>query len=364
MENDSGNADPSGQSATTIRLGEGDRRMKILVIRRDNIGDLVCTTPLLSMLRAHFPQAEICALVNSYNAAVLENNPDVNTVYAYTKAKHRAAGQSLLGIYLERVGQMLEMRRKRFDFAILAGGSATRALRLARMVKPAHIIAYADPAMRGVDLPVVADWNENSHEVEIACGLLSALGIAGPPPPVKVYADPVLASRICTSIAPDGSRRLIGIHISSRKPSQRWPAERFVELVRKLSVSGKITFVLLWSPGDESNPLHPGDDRKAKAILAALADQPITGYPTHKLQELIGVLSLCDAVICSDGGAMHLAAGLGKPIVCFFGRSNRNHWRPWGTSYDLLQPESLDVTDITVKEALEGFERLINKHSI
>ncbi|MBI3715416.1 MAG: hypothetical protein HY255_05435 [Betaproteobacteria bacterium] len=43
----------------------------LLVIRRDNIGDLVCTTPLLAALRTHFPQARIEVLANSYNAPVL-----------------------------------------------------------------------------------------------------------------------------------------------------------------------------------------------------------------------------------------------------------------------------------------------------
>jgi ADP-heptose:LPS heptosyltransferase len=335
--------------------------MKILVIRRDNIGDLVCTTPLLSMLHAHFPQAEICVLVNSYNAAVLENNPDVNAVYAYTKAKHRAAGQSLIGIYIERIRQMLEMRRKRFDYAILAGGSATRALKLVRMVQPRQVIAYVDSAVRGIDLPVARNWNENSHEVEVVCGLLSALGINGPPPPVRVYADPVLASRIRKQLALDESRRLIGIHISARKASQRWPAERFVELVKKLAASGNMNFVLLWSPGDETNPLHPGDDRKAAAILAALADQPITGYHTQRLQELIGVLSLCDIVFCSDGGAMHLAAGLGKPIVALFGRSNVNHWRPWGVPQAVLQKSSCEVNDISAQEVLDAINQLMTQ---
>ena len=56
---------------------------KILVIRRDNIGDLVCTTPLFQALRKRFPDAYLCALVNSYNLAVLENNPDVDRVYAF-----------------------------------------------------------------------------------------------------------------------------------------------------------------------------------------------------------------------------------------------------------------------------------------
>jgi hypothetical protein len=36
------------------------------------------------------------------------------------------------------------------------------------------------------------------------------------------------------------------------------------------------------------------------------------------LEQLMAGMSLCDALICSDGGAMHLAAGLDKPILAFF----------------------------------------------
>ena len=59
----------------------------ILVIRRDNIGDLVCTTPLITALRQRFPKAWIGALVNSYNARVLDGNPDQDEVFIYTKER-------------------------------------------------------------------------------------------------------------------------------------------------------------------------------------------------------------------------------------------------------------------------------------
>ena len=39
------------------------KRPSFLVVRRDNIGDLVCTTPLIAALRAHYPDAWIAALV-------------------------------------------------------------------------------------------------------------------------------------------------------------------------------------------------------------------------------------------------------------------------------------------------------------
>ena len=42
-----------------------DSAASFLVIRRDNIGDLVCTTPLFEALRLRFPSARIDALTNS-----------------------------------------------------------------------------------------------------------------------------------------------------------------------------------------------------------------------------------------------------------------------------------------------------------
>ena len=48
---------------------------RILIVRRDNIGDLACTTPLLKALRAQLPRAWLGALVTTYNAEVLARNP-------------------------------------------------------------------------------------------------------------------------------------------------------------------------------------------------------------------------------------------------------------------------------------------------
>jgi ADP-heptose:LPS heptosyltransferase len=117
--------------------------------------------------------------------------------------------------------------------------------------------------------------------------------------------------------------------------------------------------MLFWSPGSETNPHHPGDDEKAAWIVEATQDLPLLPWPTQRLAELMGGLAACGVVVCSDGGAMHIAAGLGKPIVCFFGLSDPDRWHPWGTPYELLQKPSRDVTDIPVEEALIASERLL-----
>lgn len=155
--------------------------------------------------------------------------------------------------------------------------------------------------------------------------------------------------------------RLLALHISARKTSQRLPVARLAALARALHARHGCAFVLLWSPGGAANPLHPGDDRKAEEFMAATAGLPVVAYPTLRLAELIAALSICDAAILSDGGAMHIAAALGKPILCFFGRSDPSRWRPWRVPHVVLQPESFEVADLTLPEILAGWEALLGE---
>lgn len=329
--------------------------MKILVIRRDNIGDLVCTTPLLSSLRRHFPAAHIAVLVNSYNAPVLAGNPDVDEVCAYRKAKHRDPGQTRLVVWRETLRLLWRLRRMHFDLVIVATpGKQPAALKFARWVAAARVVAYGEAA-DGIDdaLPLVSA--QTGHETQAVMRLLEPLGIVEPAGPVRVYPD---AQRRAQLVLPNGDGPLIALHISARKPPQRWPVERFAELAQRLHAQRGARFLLFWSPGAADHPQHPGDDTKAAQLLALCAGLPMLACPTDRLEDLVAGLSLAERVICSDGGAMHLAAGLNKPIVCFFGNSGAGRWHPWGVPYELLQPESRDVADISVDEALVAFERL------
>ena len=84
---------------------------KILLIRRDNIGDLVCTTPAFAALRKHYPNAQIGALVNSYNAEVLRGNPNVDHVFVYQKLKHAGNLASRFKALNQRLKLIAQLRR-------------------------------------------------------------------------------------------------------------------------------------------------------------------------------------------------------------------------------------------------------------
>jgi len=333
---------------------------KILIIRRDNIGDLVCTTPLIAALRRRFPDAWLGALVNSYNAPVLDGNPDLDETFVYTKAKHRGAGESLPGILWRRMLMMRRLRRMRLDDVIIATTSPQpRVVALTWWLRPKRILGFGD--VGGLDVALPLD-SAGRHEVEDVFRVAAIYGVDGPPPSCRVFAPAAVTARrsgIPGTQSEPAPTLTIGIHISARKPSQRWPAERFADTIKTLAAQGPVRFMLLWSPGAEENPLHPGDDAKARDVLERVgAGTTVIARPTRTLPELIAALAECDALICADGGAMHLGAGLGLPIVCLFGNSGAVRWRPWGVPYRLLQKPSLDVQDISVDEVIAAFNGL------
>lgn len=323
-----------------------EKSPRLLIVRRDNIGDLICTTPLIRALRERYPDGWIGVLANSYNAPVLDGNPDIDEVFVYTKAKHRGSGESLVGIFWRRLKMMAKLRAMRLNEVILATPAPQpRGVALARLLKPHRIVGFGDVPGLDVSLPLATT---PITEVEDVFRIATCHGIRSEPPPCRVVASQSKASTFT-----------IAIHISARKPSQRWPAERFAELMSILAKRQPTRFVLLWSPGSADNPLHPGDDEKAMAVLNSLSPNfPVEAVRTESLAQLIAALARCHVIVCADGGAMHVAAGLQLSIACLFGNSGAQRWRPWGVPYRLLQKPSLEVVDIGVGEVIGAVNEL------
>jgi len=342
---------------------------RILLIRRDNIGDLALTTPLIGALRQRFPQAYLCALVTRYTRAVLDWHPALDRVDAYTKAKHLDPGESVLGCHWERFRLLWELRRQRFDYCLLAApGCQKRALSLARWIGARHLVGFVEadkPCSKWIDRPVPWRFNAEQSEAEDVWGLAAAFDISGPAPASAIYPDPQRRDALAPAVAALrlGGKRLVGVHLSARKPSQRWAAENFVQLLHRLHAQHGCRFVLFWAPGPADDPRHPGDDEKAAAVLQQLGDLPVLPMPTHGLDQLIAGISLCDDFLCADGGAMHLAAALGKPIVCLFGHSSAARWRPWGVPYRLLQTAGMQVSEIHVEEVAAAYGNLCRERT-
>jgi heptosyltransferase III len=310
---------------------------RILILRRDNIGDLACTTPLIAALRARWPRAWLGALVTTYNAEVLAGNPHLDAVIAYEKLKHRRGG--LWSFARERLAQSAELRRKKLD-VVLVPAPGEQALKMARRLRPSQVLASP------------LSFAEGRHEVERTFDLGRELGLGGQPGPMQVVPDTVAVAELRARL---GDAPVIGLHISARRPKQHWPLDRYAALARALSQRARV--LLLWAPGAKDDPRHPGDDEAARQVLAG-ASNAIVPMPTPDLRTLIAALAACRLVVCPDGGAMHLAAALGKPVVALFGDSPVARWRPWVVPHRVVQPASRDLADLALEAVISAWREL------
>lgn len=348
---------------------------KILIIRRDNIGDLVCTTPAIAALRQQFPNAEIGALVNSYNAEVLRGNPNVGQIFVYQKLKHAGDLTRRFKALTQRLQLIKQIRRWKPDVTILAKASYDRhGLSFARQIGAKNIIGYV-PEAEGMakalpDIRLETPDFFALHEVEAIAGLLQPLGITLPMGALQVFPDANTVAAINARI-PAGTKR-IALHISAREPERRWGHDKFIALTKHILQDqpqefGNDTQILLfWSPGKVDDPHHPGDDEGAAQLIQVVQSNRLIPMPTQNLTELIAALSLCDTFVGTDGGAMHLAAALQLKILAMFENKpdKLNHWFPWRSDSVLLHSadrQRPDISQIPLSDVLSAIGYSYNK---
>lgn len=337
---------------------------RILVVRRDNIGDLVCTTPAFAAIRKAYPEAEIGALVNSYNAEVLRGNPHVDRVFVYQKLKHAGNLAGRFKALNQRLMLIAHLRHWKSDVTILAKSSYDRhGLNFARQIGAKNIIGYVPDDLsqaKGLpDIQLKTPEFTGLHEVEAINGLLKPLGIEDALGPLKVFPDGAVQIALEQSL-PKAKRR-IALHISAREPERRWGNDNFITLTRHiLETEPDAQILLFWSPGKADDPHHPGDDEAAEQLLKAVGNSRLIPMPTQNLTELISALSLCELFIGTDGGAMHLAVALDKNALALFENKpdKLNHWYPWQVQSRVVHGALPEIASIDLAEVIAAMAAL------
>lgn len=343
-------------------------RPKFLVIRRDNIGDLVCTTPAIAALRQKYPDAEIAALVNSYNSEVLRANPNLNRVFVYQKLKHAGGFLNRIKAVFERLKLIGQLRLWNPDVTILAKASYERhGLNFARLIGAKNIIGYVPDDRRqskGLpDVQVPTPEFISLHEAEAVNRLLKPLAIEGAPGPLQIFPNANVVLQLQNKL-PTASKR-IALHVSAREPERRWGTNNFIALTKHiLATHPESQILLFWSPGKADDPHHPGDDEAAALLINAVQSNRLIPMPTQNLTELIAALSQCNLFIGTDGGAMHLAVALNKKVLALFENlpGKLNHWYPWQVPNQVihsLEPSQPNIDQIRLAQVITALRNLV-----
>jgi ADP-heptose:LPS heptosyltransferase len=334
---------------------------KILFVRRDNIGDLVCTTPAIRAVRKKFPEAHIAVLVNTYNAEMVRGNPDVDEVFVYEKAKH-AAGRGRLGVWFSNAKLMRRIRAQRFDVAIGCGSSSARLAMYTYLTGARRRIGYSITGENDRYYNhAVREPTGEMHEVEKTFALVKVMGIEGEPGPMVLVPDPEEVKNFKAfreEHLPESDRPLLAVAISTRIEVNRWPEEKFTELIEQVLYKKLADVLLLWAPGEAANPFFPGEDEVAARIKEKVKGR-LLAYPTPTLSALVAALSASDITLTLDTGSLHIAAALKLPTVALMRKGKAPQWYPWKTPNTILK--AADVGTIPVAAVLDAVGALITE---
>ena len=124
--------------------------------------------------------------------------------------------------------------------------------------------------------------------------------------------------------------QLVGIAPGSKMPSKVWPAERYLEVGRRLlAAHDELGLVVL---GGAENAVIGNE------LCAAWGSRSRNLAGSVSVMGAAAVLKRCAAYLGNDTGTMHLAAIAGVPCVALFSaRDNPGKWEPYGKGHAVLR---------------------------
>jgi lipopolysaccharide heptosyltransferase II len=272
---------------------------RILLVRFSSIGDILLTTPLIRALRARHPGARIDALTKARFAPLLAHNPHLDAVVAL------AVGESLSAL-------AARLRPANYTHRLDLHGSL-RSRRL-RLLLPGHWRGYRKHKVAR-SLLVLTQQNHYpagtppvpERYFEAAAGL-DVRPDGGPPEFGLGAAAFAEVDAYLAQLAMAPGRDLVALAPGAAHMTKRWPLEHWTALARKLGADGK-RVVVVGGP----------DDVAAADAVAMVSPAAVSAAGKLGLQGTGALLARASALVSGDTGVMHMATGVGTPVVALFG---------------------------------------------
>jgi heptosyltransferase-3 len=307
-----------------VPLGEIRRA---LVIKLRHHGDVLVSSPVFSVLKAHAPQVEIDALVYADTAEMLTLHPAIAEVHAIDrKWKQLSAwGQLQAELALYR-----RLKARQYDLVIHLT-EHWRGAWLCRLLKPRWAVG---PVVKGRSKRwkqsfthlQTAPRNAFRHMAEANLDALRRIGLQPGPDErrLTLVPGPAAEAAVAAHLAGFGLKGgdFIHIHPASRWFFKCWPVEHMAALVGRLQDEGHAVVLTAAPSADEKRMLD--------AIQARLARPAFSLSGQLSLKELAALTQAAQLFIGVDSAPMHIAAAVGTPTVALFGPSGDLQWGPWG----------------------------------
>ena len=311
---------------------------KILLVRNDNIGDLVCTTPSIEGLRKKYPNSQIDIVVNSYNFDAINGNPFVDKIYCYTKPKHKKKFLNKVKAAFGKLKILFDIKREQYDAVVIFRSGYSKSAELfSNITNAKYKVGVKDP--KGKDkFSIHIEANHSKNEVEFCFDCLSPFGVNYDNENTFYFVEKSLFNKYSEY------RDCILFHISSRINENKYFTENYTDIFKKLN-DNKILI-----------SAEPDDFSMAEELSCKFNN--VSFIKTKSLHDLSGLIKNVKLFVTLDGGAMHLSPAVGTKTISISGKTNMNKWYPWGYKELVIQDKSLVANNIEsnliVKKIMEN----------
>ena len=301
----------------------------ILIVRQSAIGDIVHALPLARALRSSFPDDFLFWAVERPFADFVRATESVDEVIEVdTKAWRGAWLSPATWSELRELGRRLSSLH--LDWAVDAQGllksamlvrvsGAQRKVRLPRVYlreRPAALLVREE-----APVPAAA-----RHVVEVNLALARYIGADVSRPTFgRLFTehDAAWADGAWAGMELPGAR-VVMLWPGANWVTKRWPAERFVELGRRLSAAAGV--IVGWGPAEKD---------VAADIAGGIADAVLV--PETGITQLAALISHCDLFVGGDTGPLHIAAATGVPTLGIYGPTSPERNGPYGNRSRVLR---------------------------
>lgn len=321
---------------------------KILIIRIDFLGDMICTTPFIQAIKNKWPNSQIHVLANKYNSPILENNPNVNYVhtYVYSKECERNIKPGKLNALVSRLALIFKLRKIKFDIGIVPNGGMhknsinfLRQLNIPDVRWHTHETEFDDRNQKHVLNRAII------HECLSGFKLMPELDFPEEKQlKLQVYPLSDLRNKWLNDIGKHNGYR-VGLFVSNKSVARKWDISKWCNLINVIDKD--VTFFVFHDPKDNVCSHFWGRD---DAVV----------INTDSIQDMIAATSCMDLVVSADSAPIHLSSALNIPVVALFENRPEKYlrWYPIGVRYKLLKSTKI-VNDIAPEKVAEAINYLL-----
>lgn len=287
--------------------------LRILVVRADRLGDVVLSTPVVEVIKKHYPNADLTFMVRSSVVPVLKGLESIDRFFIFDPD---GVHNGIKGFH--RLYRSIRDAKYRFAIVLQSNWKIAFAIFLARVryrVGPLSKIYSFVFYNRGVRQ---RRSQVEMHEADYNLQLLRRLGIRVGSRRVstRVHVSEEVKKEAVVWLIQRGfvwNKPLILIHPGMGGSALNWPETHYVELIQAMLQLDRQ--VLVTGGPTEADLLE-----RIKQALGPSQERVIfySGTEGQTIEFYGGLCCHADVVVAPSTGPLHVAVALGRPVVTFY----------------------------------------------